>query len=186
MMQGRKQLCISSETRRKRNHPNDDLHDKKRYKHGKNTSRADVAYPSSYQNAHRIIANSRERQRTQALNESLNTLRKTIPTLPSDKVSKIQTLRLTTMYITFLRQVLQCNEVNEHPIVDDFHFFNRQLSYAFSVWRMEEDSYHTNKTACYIIEKKLDFRGYNLFRDAGASRKVDITGVKESFLDITA
>lgn len=158
MMQGRKQLCISSETRRKRNHSSDDLHDKKRYRHDKNTSHANVAYPSnmSHQNAHRVIANSRERQRTQALNESLNTLRKTIPTLPSDKVSKIQTLRLTAMYITFLRQVLQCNEVNEHPIVEDFHFFNRQLSYAFSVWRMEEDLYRRNKTACYIIEQKLD------------------------------
>ena len=56
----------------------------------------------------RVIANVRERQRTQSLNEAFTTLRKKIPTMPSDKLSKIQTLRLATRYIDFLVQVLHC------------------------------------------------------------------------------
>lgn len=47
----------------------------------------------------------RERQRTQSLNEAFAHLRKIIPTLPSDKMSKIQTLKLATYYIDFLGQV---------------------------------------------------------------------------------
>ncbi|XP_055517523.1 twist-related protein-like isoform X2 [Leucoraja erinacea] len=42
----------------------------------------------------RVMANVRERQRTQSLNEAFSALRKIIPTLPSDKLSKIQTLKL--------------------------------------------------------------------------------------------
>ncbi|CAD1473307.1 unnamed protein product [Heterotrigona itama] len=44
----------------------------------------------------RVMANVRERQRTQSLNEAFAALRKIIPTLPSDKLSKIQTLKLAT------------------------------------------------------------------------------------------
>lgn len=44
----------------------------------------------------RVMANVRERQRTQSLNEAFASLRKIIPTLPSDKLSKIQTLKLAS------------------------------------------------------------------------------------------
>lgn len=44
----------------------------------------------------RVQANVRERQRTQSLNEAFASLRKIIPTLPSDKLSKIQTLKLAS------------------------------------------------------------------------------------------
>ena len=60
--------------------------------------------------AHRAVANIRERQRTQALNHAFSALRKIIPTLPSDKLSKIQTLRLAVMYIEFLSKVLECSD----------------------------------------------------------------------------
>lgn len=53
----------------------------------------------------RILANVRERQRTQSLNDAFAQLRKIIPTLPSDKLSKIQTLKLASRYIDFLYQV---------------------------------------------------------------------------------
>lgn len=53
----------------------------------------------------RVLANVRERQRTQSLNEAFSSLRKIIPTLPSDKLSKIQTLKLASRYIQFLYQV---------------------------------------------------------------------------------
>ncbi|KYO26768.1 twist-related protein 1 isoform A [Alligator mississippiensis] len=52
--------------------------------------------PQSYEElqTQRVMANVRERQRTQSLNEAFAALRKIIPTLPSDKLSKIQTLKL--------------------------------------------------------------------------------------------
>jgi twist len=53
----------------------------------------------------RVMANDRERQRTQSLNKAFAQLRKIIPTLPSDKLSKIQTLKLASRYIQFLWQV---------------------------------------------------------------------------------
>ena len=58
----------------------------------------------------RVMANVRERQRTQSLNEAFASLRHIIPTLPSDKLSKIQTLRLASSYIEFLYRLL-----NENP-----------------------------------------------------------------------
>jgi twist-like protein len=50
----------------------------------------------------RVRANVRERQ---SLNEAFSSLRKIIPTLPSDKLSKIQTLKLASRYINFLCHV---------------------------------------------------------------------------------
>lgn len=47
----------------------------------------------------RVMANVRERQRTQSLNEAFSSLRKIIPTLPSDKLSKIQTLKLACRFV---------------------------------------------------------------------------------------
>lgn len=84
----------------------------------------------------RDIANIRERQRTQSLNEAFTSLRKIIPTLPSDKLSKIQTLKLASRYIDFLYQVLQSDEMDSKLTGCNFLAHDR-LSYAFSVWRME-------------------------------------------------
>ncbi|KAG5673140.1 hypothetical protein PVAND_003211 [Polypedilum vanderplanki] len=106
----------------------------------------------------RSMANVRERQRTQSLNEAFGALRKIVPTLPSDKLSKIQTLKLASSYIDFLCNMLattesmseerssissassspaQCLQAFQNgstmsPIVP-----NEKLSYMFNVWRME-------------------------------------------------
>lgn len=97
----------------------------------------------------RVMANVRERQRTQSLNEGFTHLREIIPTLPSDKLSKIQTLRLATRYIDFLYQVLHsddnpCDNVSPansnkmvNPSTSCSYAETEHLSYAFSVWRME-------------------------------------------------
>ena len=97
----------------------------------------------------RILANVRERQRTQSLNEAFGALRQIIPTLPSDKLSKIQTLKLATRYIDFLYQVLQSADstggspgAGEGPgdarlAAACSYVAHERLSYAFSVWRME-------------------------------------------------
>ncbi|XP_061591060.1 twist-related protein 2-like [Cololabis saira] len=86
--------------------------------------------------AQRVIANIRERQRTQSLNEAFASLRKIIPTLPSDKLSKIQTLKLASRYIDFLYQVLQSDEMDS-KLAGCNYLAHERLSYAFSVWRME-------------------------------------------------
>ncbi|XP_054620529.1 twist-related protein 1a [Dunckerocampus dactyliophorus] len=83
----------------------------------------------------RVMANIRERQRTQSLNEAFTSLRKIIPTLPSDKLSKIQTLKLAARYIDFLCEVLQSDESDARGSSCSYVAHER-LSYAFSVWRM--------------------------------------------------
>ncbi|XP_066531174.1 twist-related protein 1a [Hoplias malabaricus] len=85
----------------------------------------------------RVMANVRERQRTQSLNEAFASLRKIIPTLPSDKLSKIQTLKLAARYIDFLWQVLQSDELDSKVSSSCSYVAHERLSYAFSVWRME-------------------------------------------------
>ncbi|KAM4610670.1 uncharacterized protein ACJ7VT_013876 isoform 1-T2 [Polymixia lowei] len=84
----------------------------------------------------RVIANIRERQRTQSLNDAFASLRKIIPTLPSDKLSKIQILKLASRYIDFLYQVLQSDEM-DNKLAGCNYLAHERLSYAFSVWRME-------------------------------------------------
>ncbi|XP_054465846.1 twist-related protein 2-like [Anoplopoma fimbria] len=93
---------------------------------------------SSLEDPHgqRVIANIRERQRTQSLNDAFASLRKIIPTLPSDKLSKIQTLKLASRYIDFLYQVLENDEMDT-KMAGCNYLAHERLSYAFSVWRME-------------------------------------------------
>ncbi|KRX22834.1 Twist-related protein 2 [Trichinella nelsoni] len=103
-------------------------------------SKKKILSPEELQNQ-RVLANIRERQRTQSLNEAFAMLRKIIPTLPSDKLSKIQTLRLAAHYIDFLWKVLQ-NETSESYRVVPTNSIDQvktheRLGYAFSAWRME-------------------------------------------------
>ncbi|CAH1790199.1 unnamed protein product [Owenia fusiformis] len=94
--------------------------------------------PQSFEDlqTQRVLANVRERQRTQSLNEAFTSLRKIIPTLPSDKLSKIQTLKLATRYIDFLYQVLRSDD-HDSKMASCSYVAHERLSYAFSVWRME-------------------------------------------------
>ncbi|XP_043920653.1 twist-related protein [Protopterus annectens] len=107
-------------------------------KRGKKSSSSNGSSPQSYEElqTQRVMANVRERQRTQSLNEAFAALRKIIPTLPSDKLSKIQTLKLAARYIDFLCQVLQSDELDS-KMASCSYVAHERLSYAFSVWRME-------------------------------------------------
>ncbi|XP_016142906.1 twist-related protein-like [Sinocyclocheilus anshuiensis] len=106
-------------------------------KRGKKSSNSSNS-PQSFEElqTQRVTANVRERQRTQSLNEAFAALRKIIPTLPSDKLSKIQTLKLASRYIDFLCQVLQSDELDS-KMASCSYVAHERLSYAFSVWRME-------------------------------------------------
>lgn len=102
--------------------------------------------PQSYEDIQnqRIMANVRERQRTQSLNEAFASLRKSIPTLPSDKLSKIQTLKLAARYIDFLYHILSTSSpeaAGEADVLGNVCSYtaHEKLSRAFSVWRMEGD-----------------------------------------------
>lgn len=61
-------------------------------------------------NNQRSVANDRERKRTQKLNQAYKKLQKIVPKEPSDKMSKIHTLKLTLTYIDFLSFVLEQGE----------------------------------------------------------------------------
>lgn len=61
----------------------------------------------------RVMANVRERQRTQSLNEAFAQLRQSIPTMPCDKLSKIQTLKLAAYYIGVLYDLLNDSPDNK-------------------------------------------------------------------------
>lgn len=107
----------------------------------KQSSKSKRKTPQSYEDlqTQRVIANVRERQRTQSLNEAFASLRKIIPTLPSDKLSKIQTLKLASRYIDFLYEILSRADGNEENGAGSSYVARDKLSYAFSVWRMEGD-----------------------------------------------
>uniref|UniRef100_A0A3B4B4R0 BHLH domain-containing protein n=1 Tax=Periophthalmus magnuspinnatus TaxID=409849 RepID=A0A3B4B4R0_9GOBI len=110
---------------------------KRRAAAGSSGSEASSSPVRSFDDLHtqRVMANIRERQRTQSLNEAFTSLRKIIPTLPSDKLSKIQTLKLAARYIDFLCQVLQSDEMDARGSSCSY-VAHEKLSYAFSVWRM--------------------------------------------------
>lgn len=121
--------------------------DERRCRKRQRRCRSMVANMEDSQNQ-RMMANVRERQRTQNLNEAFASLRQIIPTLPSDKLSKIQTLKLAARYIDFLYQAVHKeNEENinssgmpssSSPSSDiGVNGSREKLSYDFSLWRME-------------------------------------------------
>ncbi|CAG5865920.1 unnamed protein product [Menidia menidia] len=126
-------------------------------KRGKKQSPSSTQSYEELQNQ-RVLANVRERQRTQSLNEAFASLRKIIPTLPSDKLSKIQTLKLASRYIDFLCQVLQSDEMDS-KMSSCSYVAHERLSYAFSVWRMEDCLLLQSLDQQWIFEEPIDLSG---------------------------
>lgn len=88
------------------------------------------------ENDQRIVANIRERERTKIMNDAFSNLRKKVPSLPSDKLSKIQTLKLASEYIQFLIKVLQNSS---HSLqIDQYSNVSKNLSSTFNAWRFEK------------------------------------------------
>ena len=69
--------------------------------------------PEAQREENRQQANVRERERTKQLNTAFGLLRDIIPTLACDKLSKIQTLKLAGLYLTFLIDLHQKGERGE-------------------------------------------------------------------------
>ncbi len=64
----------------------------------------------------RRFAKVRERQRTENVNEAFEKLKNVVPTLPSDKLSKIQTIKLATYYIRFLYSTLNISQIDQTSV----------------------------------------------------------------------
>ncbi|XP_044729312.1 twist-related protein-like [Chrysoperla carnea] len=79
----------------------------------------------------RTVANDRERKRTQQLNEALSSLRRIVPSLPADKLSKYQTIKLATQYIEFLWTLLKKQGNNKLEM--------NELNFAFTEWRVKSE-----------------------------------------------
>ena len=74
----------------------------------------DTSTPEHSGEKPRMIANMRERDRTQSVNSAFCSLRELIPTEPLDrKLSKIETLRLATSYIQHLAVQLHAGHHNK-------------------------------------------------------------------------
>uniref|UniRef100_A0A0N5A8F0 BHLH domain-containing protein n=1 Tax=Syphacia muris TaxID=451379 RepID=A0A0N5A8F0_9BILA len=80
----------------------------------------------------RVSANRRERQRTKELNDAFAVLRRIVPSLPSDKMSKIHTLRIATDYIRFLDQM---NGDGCRLFGCDIPIYEANLQTTFNMWR---------------------------------------------------
>jgi twist-like protein len=136
----RKSSSSSSTTSSKRN---DDNGSAKRLKH---LPALDTIVFNDEMQQQRVIANVRERQRTQSLNEAFTSLRTIIPTLPSDKLSKIQTLKLATSYIDFLYQILNddcqpmgnCSASSAKSNFNDY-LLSGNVNRAFTIWRLGDN-----------------------------------------------
>lgn len=107
---------------------------RKTYRNNNNSSdsSSDVEF---YDHSHgskkqRTVANDRERKRTQQLNEALSSLRRIVPSLPADKLSKYQTIKLATQYIEFLWTLLKKHE-NKLEM--------NELNFAFTEWRVKTE-----------------------------------------------
>jgi len=93
-------------------------------------------------NTQRNQANVRERQRTQSLNDAFTKLREIVPTQPSDKLSKRETLKLAHMYIDFLNEVLERQDNYDNGNVDYLAHSREDFIQAFNIWRMTQQ--HAN------------------------------------------
>ncbi|TKR78086.1 hypothetical protein L596_018949 [Steinernema carpocapsae] len=83
----------------------------------------------------RVSANQRERQRTKELNDAFALLRRIIPSMPSDKMSKIHTLRIATEYIRFLDHI---NNSDHKLFGCDIPLYDENgcsFQTSFNIWR---------------------------------------------------
>ena len=132
--------------------------------------------PTSYDELQmqRSQANVRERQRTKNLNEAFTELRKIVPTMPSDKLSKIQTLKLASHYIDFLRVILENNEDNGATKTEHESCYTpnqpNSISPTSTVFNISKPSPTTSSsTSGYEAKEGLSY-AFNVWRMEGVWR----------------
>ncbi|XP_042164674.1 musculin-like [Oncorhynchus tshawytscha] len=94
----------------------------------------------------RNAANARERARMRVLSKAFSRLKTSLPWVPADtKLSKLDTLRLASSYISHLRQLLQENHFESsfvHPV---------NLTWPFVVGRSEDNKDMSAAGLCGVI-----------------------------------
>ena len=134
--------------------------------------------PTSYEELQmqRSQANVRERQRTKNLNEAFTELRKIVPTMPSDKLSKIQTLKLASHYIDFLWKILENDDENsatktEHESCNSFTTNpSSSISPTSTVFNISKPCPTTSSsTSGYEAKEGLSY-AFNVWRMEGVWR----------------
>ncbi|XP_051909660.1 transcription factor 21 [Hippocampus zosterae] len=92
--------------------------------------------------SHRDAANARERARMRVLSKAFSRLKTTLPWVPPDtKLSKLDTLRLATSYISHLRRLLQ-----DHSL-DDAYVKTASLTWPFGMsGHLEDEDSHSKTT----------------------------------------
>lgn len=94
----------------------------------------------------RNVANARERARMRVLSKAFSRLKTSLPWVPADtKLSKLDTLRLASSYISHLRQLLQENHFESsfvHPV---------NLTWPFVVGRSEDNKDMSAAGLCGVI-----------------------------------
>nr|AFY10817.1 twist2 [Isodiametra pulchra] len=135
----------------------------------------------------RYLANYRERQRTMSLNDGYTLLRTVVPTLPSDKLSKIQTLKLTCQYIDFLRELLkdqECESCLETSVNCNTSPASSILQKCLTPTPPRVQGRATNSSPVPIVSSKEDILGHafslwRLGRDPSVRREgMDIQSLK--------
>ena len=86
----------------------------------------------------RIAANDRERTRMRVLSKAFVRLKTSLPWVPNDtKLSKLDTLKLATSYISYLTRILSQDEDDENevyfqPPSNNHYSHNQQLAFSSS------------------------------------------------------
>lgn len=100
------------------------------------------SHPKDARQSQRNAANARERERMRVLSKAFSRLKTSLPWVPADtKLSKLDTLRLASSYISHLRQLLQDDRFQNsfvHPV---------KLTWPFVVSGGSEDSQDISSSA---------------------------------------
>lgn len=93
----------------------------------------------------RSAANDRERTRMRVLSKAFVKLKTSLPWVPSDtKLSKLDTLKLATSYISYLTKILEDDETAQNSTT-------QQDSYATQISNIEDD------------KKNIEFQGNSVY-----------------------
>ncbi|XP_077411171.1 transcription factor 21 [Vanacampus margaritifer] len=104
--------------------------------------------------SHRDAANARERARMRVLSKAFSKLKTTLPWVPPDtKLSKLDTLRLASSYISHLRQLLRDHPLRDHQLDEDF-VKTTSLIWPFGTSGQSEDEDSHSKTTTRLYGAK--------------------------------
>ncbi|XP_076868982.1 transcription factor 21 [Brachyhypopomus gauderio] len=114
---------------------NDDSFERKSKQQRPGSTSKGLKRPKDGRQSQRHAANARERARMSVLSQAFSRLKTSLPWVPADtKLSKLDTLRLASSYISHLRQLLQEDRYERsfvHPV---------NLTWPFMVSGRPEDS----------------------------------------------